>query len=185
MIKKNLVRRASNRLLHFLARYGPGAKTLRPFLHRLRGVKIGKGVFIGDEVYLENEYPESVELQDGVVLAIRAMVIAHTKGSGRVIIERDAYVCPGVVILCPSGKTLTIGQGAFLGTGSVVSRSVPPGRIISPPRSVTIGHARVPFARAKTVEEFIAGIQPTPRTRPASAPAGTQTNPPVTGDCSD
>ncbi|MDE2458518.1 MAG: hypothetical protein KGL20_04710, partial [Rhodospirillales bacterium] len=154
-MKKSFVRRALNRFLHVMARYGPGGATLRPFLHRLRGVKVAKNVFIGDEVYLENEYPESVELEEGVVLAIRSMLIAHTKGSGRIIIERDAYVCPGVIILCPSGKTLRIGQGAFLGTGSLVTRSVGRGKIISTPRPVTVGLARIPFAKAKTMEEFI------------------------------
>ena len=58
-----------NRLLHVAARQLPGSTSVRPFLHRLRGVKIGRRVFIADDVYLENEYPERVEIQ-GVVVGL-------------------------------------------------------------------------------------------------------------------
>src|SRR5262249_7048085 len=60
--QKNLLRRGSNRILHKLARAVPGSTTLRPALHRWRGVAIGHNVFIGDDVYLENEFPELVEI---------------------------------------------------------------------------------------------------------------------------
>ena len=115
--KKSLLRRAFNRVLHTLARNLPGAMTVRPFLHRLRGVKIGKWVWIGDDVYLENEHPELVEIQEGAVLSIRAMVIAHTRGQGKVIIERRAFVGPCAVVICASGRTLRIGEGAVISTG--------------------------------------------------------------------
>ena len=56
-MEKTLLRRIFNRILHSLVQSLPGAKSVRPFLHRLRGVKIYGDVFIGDEVYIENEYP--------------------------------------------------------------------------------------------------------------------------------
>ncbi len=87
-IRKPLVVRFVRRILHSLARILPGATSVRPFLHRLRGVRIGKNVFIGDEVYLENEYPERVEIQDGVRISVRATILAHTLGPGNVIIEK-------------------------------------------------------------------------------------------------
>ena len=59
--KKNLLRRIANRILGLVARWAPGATTVRPFLHRLRGVRITGRVFIGDDVYMENEYPECIE----------------------------------------------------------------------------------------------------------------------------
>jgi len=120
-MKKPFFRRCFNRVLHFVARYGPGATSLRPFLHRLRGVQIGKRVFIADEVYLENEYPEAVEIQDGVQISVRAIIIAHTRGPGRVVIEKDAYVGPNTVIASAGGRTLRIGEGAVIGAGVVVS----------------------------------------------------------------
>jgi len=160
LMKKSLLRRTFNRFLHSVARKCPGAMTVRPWLHRLRGVKIGKGVWIGDDVYLENEYPEAVELNEGAVLAMRAIVVAHTRGMGHVILERFAYVCPGAMIVCAAGNTLRIGEGAFVGIGCVVTSSVAPGMVLAPPRSVPVGKARVPFGLAKTPEEFIAAIEP-------------------------
>jgi len=64
---RSFPRRISNRILHLMARFLPGSKSLRPFLHGLRGVKIHGTVFIGDDVYLENEYPECVEIHDGAL----------------------------------------------------------------------------------------------------------------------
>jgi hypothetical protein len=51
-MKKNLFVRIINRILHLMARNLPGSMTVRPFLHRLRGVKIQKNVWIGDDVYI-------------------------------------------------------------------------------------------------------------------------------------
>src|SRR2546425_3486004 len=91
-MKKSFQRRVFNRVLHFLARHCPGSTGFRPLLHRLRGVKVGRNVFIGDDVYLENEYPEAVEIQDGVEISVRAIIIAHTRGAGKIIIEKDVYL---------------------------------------------------------------------------------------------
>ena len=75
MAGKSIIRGSANRILHLIARFGPGATTFRPYLHKLRGVKIYGNVFIGDDVYLENEYPEAVEIHDGAGIALR-----ETKG---------------------------------------------------------------------------------------------------------
>src|SRR5438270_13086007 len=87
--RKSLLRRLSNRVLHTLCRSLPGAGSLRVFLHRLRGVHMGNGVFIGDDVYIENEYPEAVEIQDGASVTLRCVILAHTRGPGRVVIEKN------------------------------------------------------------------------------------------------
>lgn len=157
---KGIIRRVFNRLLHALARSCPGSVTVRPFLHRLRGVKIGRGVWIGDDVYLENEHPELVEIQEGAALSIRAIIIAHTRGNGNVIIERNACIGPCAVVICESGRTLRIGEGAVIGTGSIVTSSVPAQILIAPPRSVPVAKATIPFPLAKSMEEFIGGLEP-------------------------
>jgi acetyltransferase-like isoleucine patch superfamily enzyme len=170
-MKKNLFRRVSNRLLHGLARVCPGSFTFRPFLHKLRGVGISKSVFIGDDVYIENEYPEHVELHEGAVLSIRSIIIAHTRGPGRVIIERNALIGPGAMVVCQSGKTLRVGEGAVVSTGSVITSSVAPGMIVAPPKSVPVGKARIPFPLAKTIEEFVSGMEPLRRSKAAERPS--------------
>lgn len=55
-----------NRGLHLVAQCAPGVTSFRPFLHKLRGVKIHGTVFIGDQVYLESEYPSAVIKESNV-----------------------------------------------------------------------------------------------------------------------
>src|SRR5271170_6343938 len=87
-MEKSFVRRCSNRILHLMARFLPGSLSLRPFLHRLRGVTVGDGVFIGDDVYLDNEYPECIEIHENALISMRTLLIAHTRGPGRIILEK-------------------------------------------------------------------------------------------------
>jgi serine acetyltransferase len=162
-MRKNFLRRAVNRLLHLLARNAPGAMSLRPFLHRLRGVRLGKNVFIGDEVYLENEYPERVEIGDNTVLSVRSLIIAHTQGVGAVSIGRNVWIGPGAMVICAEGRELTIGDGAVISNGSTVSHSVAPGIIMAPPRSRPIGRATFPLTGPDAFARFVAGLRPLPR----------------------
>jgi acetyltransferase-like isoleucine patch superfamily enzyme len=159
-VKKSVFRRVFNRMLHSMGRICPGATSLRPFLHRMRGVKIGKNVFIGDDVYLENEYPELVELLDNTIISTRCTILAHTRGVGRVTIGPNVLIGPGVQIVCPVGKALKIGEGSVISTGSVISSSVAPKMLIAPPRSVGIGTITVPWNASGSFEQFVAGIRP-------------------------
>src|SRR4029078_8736959 len=99
---KGLARSALNSVCHLLARYSPGATPARPFLHRIRGVRMGERVFIGEEVYIDNEYPECVAIECDVQIGIRCIILAHTRGPGEVVIEKAAYIGPNSVILGPS-----------------------------------------------------------------------------------
>jgi len=153
------VRGASNRLLHLIARNIPGS-SLRRFLHRCRGMKIGTDVFIGDDVYLENEYPERIEIQDGAQISIRAIVLAHTRGPGWVVIEKDAYVGPNTVVVTSAGKTLRIGEGAVVAAGVVITKDVPARTFIPPHPANPAATVRVPLAKADRVEDFIRGLGP-------------------------
>lgn len=168
---KSLLRRATNRVFHLLARFCPGSTTLRLAFHRWRGVKVGCGVFIGDDVYLDNEWPEFIEIQDNVQISIRAIVIAHTRGPGRVIIEREAFVGPNCVLVCGAGRTLRIGTGAVVGAGSVITKSVPPHLYVAPPAVEALARVRIPLPTAETMEAFWAGLESLDRRPPNSPPA--------------
>jgi len=146
----------------------PGATSLRPLLHRLRGVKIQGAVFIGDEVYLENEYPESVEVFDGVTIGLRTTIIAHTRGSGRVVLERNVFVGANCVIAAPPGRTLTVGEGAVLGVGSVITNDVSPFTFYSPERAKPIAKVTKPFTLDTSYQEFLRGLRPIPKNSPQS-----------------
>lgn len=157
---ESLPRRVSNRVLHLLARFLPGSTSVRPFLHRLRGVKIGKDVFIGDDVYLENEHPAAVEIQSGVHISVRAVILAHTRGAGSVVIERDAFIGPNTVIITSGSKPLRIGEGAVIGAGVVVTRDVPAHVLLANEAAKPLANVGVPLTKAETVEEFVRGLSP-------------------------
>jgi acetyltransferase-like isoleucine patch superfamily enzyme len=138
---------------------------LRPFLHRLRGVKIGKNVSIGDEVYLENEYPEQIEIQDGVQISVRATILAHTRGPGRIILEKDCYIGPHVIVMTSRGKVLRIGEGAVIGAGCIISKDVKPRTFVNGEFGKVVAEVRVPLATADLMEDFIRGLAPIARDR--------------------
>jgi acetyltransferase-like isoleucine patch superfamily enzyme len=121
---------------------------------------MGRDVFIGDDVYLDNEFPESIEIHDGVQISIRAVLIAHTRGPGRIIIGKEAFIGPHAVIACGSGRVLKIGQGAVISAGCVVTRSVPPRMVLTPAPVKAAGYATVPLSAAKTMQEFWSGLRP-------------------------
>ena len=124
---ENIFRGSINRMLHLMARFSPGATTIRPFLHRLRGVKIYENVFIGDDVYLENAHPEYIEIHSGVQIALKSTLIAHLKGPpGKIIIEKNVWIGMCCQIAASPGQVLTIGEGSAVGMSSTVTRDVPP-----------------------------------------------------------
>ena len=155
-----LPRRVANRLFHVLARISPGATTVRPWLHRLRGVKIGRRVFIGEGVYLDNEYPECVEIDDDVQISVRAIILAHTRGPGRVTISRGVFIGPNAVLVCGGGRVLKIAENAVIGAGAVITKSVPAGLYLAPPMPIALARVGVPLPMAKTMQEFWRGLSP-------------------------
>jgi acetyltransferase-like isoleucine patch superfamily enzyme len=155
------------RFLHKVAFVSPGGHTLRPWLHRLRGAKIGKNVWIAQLVYLDELHPAEVTIGDNCTIGLRTSIFTHfywgpkrPKSNGRVIIEKDVFIGPHCVIL-PNVK---IGEGAVIRAGSVVSRNVPPHALWGSPPSELLGVASIPLTPEHTYEEFASGIRP--RVRP-------------------
>jgi heptaprenylglycerol acetyltransferase len=149
-----------NRVLALLARFLPGATTLRPFLHRLRGVHISGRVFIGDDVYIENEYPECIELDDGAQICLRSILIAHTRGPGRITIGKNAFLGANCVITASPGKILTIGDGAVVSTCSVIGSSVPPYTMVGNEKAKWLARVTVPLTMGTSYHAFLSGLRP-------------------------
>lgn len=158
-IKRPLVRRALNRILHLLCRFFPGATSVRPFLHRIRGVKIGKNVWIGDDVYLENEFPEQVEIRDGAVIGLRTIIVAHTRGAGKIVIGENVFIGAGAVVIAPSNRILVIGEGAVIVASSLINASVAPYTLYGSEGAKPLAKVTRPLATA-TYEEFITTLLP-------------------------
>lgn len=156
-----LLRGLVNRFFQYLARILPGGETLRVVLHRMRGVHIGKHVFISEDVILETAYPYLVTIEDRAWIGIRVTVIAHMREQRGVKIEHDAFVGPGVIIL----PNVTIGHGAVITAGSVVTRSVPPMTVVQGNPAVPVATCGIPLTPSTTVKEFSRQLRPL--TRPA------------------
>lgn len=139
-----------NRVLQLMARNSPGATTLRVWLHRLRGVKIGRRVWIGYDAIIETSYPYLVEIQDDAVVGIRATIIAHFRESRGVIIGEGAVLGPGVLVM-PNVK---IGKGAVVTAGSVVTRSVPPMILVQGNPAKPIAKVGTMLGRGTSLREF-------------------------------
>jgi amino acid adenylation domain-containing protein len=163
---ENFLRGLRNRVLQVLALYAPGLTTWRVRLHRWRGVHIGNNCAIGTAAIIETARPELVWLGDNVSIGIRNVIIGHFSnsiGSERdshtvtVRIGNDVYIGPCVTIL----PNVTIGDGAVVTAGSVVSKSVPPRTMVRGNPAVPIAVCEVPLARpGVTYAEFLKHLRP-------------------------
>jgi acetyltransferase-like isoleucine patch superfamily enzyme len=126
----------------------------------MRGVRIYGRVFIGDDVYLENEYPECVEIHDGAEIGLRSIIIAHTRGAGEVVIGKDVLLGAGVIVVCPARRKLVIGEGAVITAGSVVTTNVDPFTLCGGSRISARAKITVPFTMDTQYDEFVRGLRP-------------------------
>lgn len=116
------VRGLINRFLNVIARNVPGARSLRVYIHKLRGVKIKGRVFISPGVYFDDEHPELIEIGNDVSIGTNTILISHFRdGPTGIKIHDHAFIGPGVIIL----NNVEIGEGAVVAAGSVVNKNVP------------------------------------------------------------
>lgn len=159
-MKKTLLRRSMNRILHLIARFSPGGNRFRPYLHRLRGVKIYGRVYIGDDVYMENEHPECIEIHDGAQIALRSNIVAHFRGTGKIIIEKNAWIGMSCNIAAVPGQVLTIGEGSVVGMNSTVTRDIPPHVFAAGSPAKPLYRVTVPMKVDTDFQVFRKGLKP-------------------------
>jgi acetyltransferase-like isoleucine patch superfamily enzyme len=154
------------RLLQLLALYAPGAESLRVWLHRWRGVTIGEGVFIGTDALVETLRPELIRIGDRVTVGIRATMIAHFKGSAAaerdpsrrfsIVVEDDAFIGPGAILL----PGVTVGRGAVIAAGSVVTSSVAPLTMVQGNPARPIARCGIPLSVKTEPSAFYRYLEP-------------------------
>jgi len=153
------------RFLQILALYAPGQTTVRVWLHRLRGVRIGRDVRIGADVLIETAFPQWVTIGDHVIVSMRSTIIAHFEGSLPPIQEKRAYVSvriedevfvgPGSMIL----PNVTIGRGAVVTAGSVVTKSIPPLTMVQGNPAQPIARCEIPLTYRTPLKEFMSKLR--------------------------
>ncbi len=136
ILKIQSVRGLINRLLHVIAFFSFPHQVTN-FIHRLRGVKIGKGSHIAKFVYIDDRNPEAVFIGDGVAICAGSKILAHQRDLKNhkkgmygmehpivvkpVVIKNGAHIGIGATIL----PGVTIGEGAIIAAGAVVTKDVP------------------------------------------------------------
>ena len=164
---EKLLQGVRNRILQGLARIAPGATTTRVLLNRWRGVKIGKDVWIGYDTIIETSCPHLVTICDRAQIGIRVTIMAHNREQQGVLIEEDAALGTGVIVL----PNVTIGRGAIVTAGSVVTKSVPPKTMVQGNPARPIARVEVPLGLDVSVKEFAKGLRSiapaTPKNRPS------------------
>jgi acetyltransferase-like isoleucine patch superfamily enzyme len=117
----------------------PLPPSLRVSLQRMRGVNIGKSVFLGMRCWLDSVRPDLITIEDYVSLAGNVTILTHSDATApirellgtdthvlsKVTIKRGAWITINVTIL----PGVTIGENSIIAAGSVVTKDIPPGVI--------------------------------------------------------
>lgn len=95
--------------------------------YRLCGFNIGKGTFIGMKCYLDDLCINEIEIGDNVTISYGVYIACHgpNQDHNRLIIKDGAYI--GMRANITARHDLVIGEGAVIGAGTLVNKSVPDG----------------------------------------------------------
>jgi galactoside O-acetyltransferase len=154
-VRENVISAIKNRLLQELAMSVPGGSGMRVVLHRLRGDHIGEGVWIGYKAVIETACPKMVTIGDRVVIGIRSTILAHFQELTGVRIEDDVYIGACAVIL----PGVTIGKGAVVSAGSVVTASVPPMTVVQGNPAKRLAKCGIPLGLKTSRAEFMKRLE--------------------------
>lgn len=130
-VKISPFRKIWNRFWYIVGYFGPG-NSIRVLANRMRGVKIGKNVFIDAMVHIDTAVPHLVKIEDNVKLSVGVKIFAHNSVFqdinpkdpiilSPVLIKKKAQIAPNAVIL----EGVTVGEKSIIGTAAVVNKDIP------------------------------------------------------------
>lgn len=109
----------------------------RPFLLRRLGAKVGKNCYVGYEVYVDMNHADMITIADKVHIDNRCFLLCHKRNLDNYHVHDDytklGYKVKPIVIHkgCSIGSCsvvmpgVTIGEGAIVGAGSLVTKDIP------------------------------------------------------------
>ncbi len=123
---KNPLRVAINYVVVALCRILPSLSLKRWLLRRI-GVKVGKNVAFGLESTVDVFYPELVEIGDNTIIGYNTVILAHEflvneLRVGEVKIGRNVTIGANCTIL----PGVTIGDNSIISAHSLVNSDIPP-----------------------------------------------------------
>ncbi|MFY9131504.1 MAG: acyltransferase [Candidatus Methanoculleus thermohydrogenotrophicum] len=103
----------------------------------MRGINIGKEVYIGYDVIFDRIHPEYITIEDYAEIGDRCIISAHQRGTKTLMdkyprtvkpvrIGRGAWMAPGCIVI----QGVDIGENSVIGTGSVVLWDIPAGTVV-------------------------------------------------------
>ena len=112
-------------------------RKIRPVLWRWMGAKVGKNCFIGYEVWVDMTNTELIEMEDHVHVANRCLLLCHQRDLSdyhigddyaklgyhkkKIILKKGCLIGMNSMVM----PGVTIGEGAIVGAGSLVTKDIP------------------------------------------------------------
>lgn len=112
-------------------------RMMRPWLLRRMGCKVGKGVFVGDHCRFDQNHSNLITIDDHAHIASGTRLLCHQRNlSGYRVgddyaklgyILKPIHLCKGSLVGMESFVMpgVTIGEGAIVGAGSLVTKDIP------------------------------------------------------------
>jgi len=112
-------------------------RKIRPVLWRWMGAKVGKDCFIGYEVWVDMTNTHLIEMEDHVHIANRCLLLCHQRdlsdyhigddyaklsyNKHKIVLKKGCLIGMNSMIM----PGVTIGEGAIVGAGSLVTKDIP------------------------------------------------------------
>ena len=112
-------------------------RKLRPWVLKKIGCKVGKDIFVGDNVKIDTGHADLIEIDDHAHIAGGVRLLCHQRDLSDYCIGDDyaklgyrlgkVHLCKGCLVGMESFVMpgVTIGEGAIVGAGSLVVKDVP------------------------------------------------------------
>ncbi len=117
--------------------------SIRCLIHKFRGVRIGKNVYIGEQVIFDRVYPSLISIGNNSSIGDRCIIAAHAsfppkrdkwaflEKVEKITIGNNVWLMPNVTI----GPGVTIGDNVVINTGSIITKDIGSGSIVTYPKS--------------------------------------------------
>jgi acetyltransferase-like isoleucine patch superfamily enzyme len=112
-------------------------------------------VWIGHGSLIETAYPSLIRIGNNVTIGLRTTIIAHFQEIAGVTIEDDVYIGACALIL----PGITIGHGAVVAAGSVVTTSVPPLTLVQGNPAKRVAKCGIPLERYTSRKDFVKNLR--------------------------
>ena len=133
----NIWRKRLEKMMDWPILHPVNPRKVRPMLMRMMGCKVGKECFIGDYVRIDPGHADMITLEDPVSVAAGCRLLCHQRDFSNYCVGDDymdlGYIVKPIVLKkgCLIGMEsfvmpgVTIGEGAIVGAGSLVTKDVP------------------------------------------------------------